>query len=590
MILTPSPKQQFFGNNGRPLDGGLVFTYAAGTNNKIATYSDESGTLNTNPIVLDFRGEANIWLDPEQTYKFVLSPRGDTDPPTNPIWSVDDIEAPFGNSNITQQFIGERLWPRTQAEIAAGVTPVNYAYSAGPVIDLRRFGLKADGVTDDTAAINLADAVAAEMGGATLQFPAGTILYDGTISPSRYVNWRGLGWVTKLKAASSSALIAVANGNNQFIDLQFEGAVITPGSYVGTCVQIGISDFNGHNTFLRCYFRRFQTAIRLGAALWTKFDQCRIEFNRVGVDFNAISAAHNSNATSFLDCLIGFNEREGIATSNAPLFNRGLVIAGGSIEGNGEEDYTTYAQVHLDTVAQFSFDGVYMESLATNKPDCIKLSNCGYGEISNGWIFGSKNGIVDGSVTNSAIFVHGMLFTTTASRCIDLQSGTRNIAMANEYGSPGSANRVTGTGCFDLTDVPLTQLNSDTTFTPVPIGSTGAGTPTITIQNGYYSRIGNQVFIRGRVTITAKTGMTGNLQISGLPIASANQPNGVFLIEVLCSGITNTAGYTTLKGFIGPASSVLEIYEEGTNVVENPVPLSNVAASTTVRFSGVYTV
>jgi hypothetical protein len=154
MILTPSPKQQFFGNNGRPLDGGLLFTYAAGTNNKIDTYSNASGTLNTNPIVLDFRGEANIWLDPEQTYKFVLSPRGDTDPPTNPIWSVDNIEAPFGNSNITQQFIGQKLWPRSQAEIAAGVTPVNYAYPPG-VVD--RYGTNTiPGTTDMGPAIQAA--------------------------------------------------------------------------------------------------------------------------------------------------------------------------------------------------------------------------------------------------------------------------------------------------------------------------------------------------------------------------------------------------------------------------------------------------
>lgn len=126
MSLSPSPKQQFFGNNGRPLEGGLLYTYIAGTTTKIATYSDSSGALNTNPIVLDFRGEANIWLDPEQTYKYVLSPRGDTDPPTNPIWSVDDIAAGLTVAELTQQFLGRILWPRTQAEIDAGVTPVKY--------------------------------------------------------------------------------------------------------------------------------------------------------------------------------------------------------------------------------------------------------------------------------------------------------------------------------------------------------------------------------------------------------------------------------------------------------------------------------
>ena len=62
MILTPSPKQQFFGNNGRPLDGGLLFTYLAGTNTKVATYQNQAGTPNTNPIVLDFRTQAPAML------------------------------------------------------------------------------------------------------------------------------------------------------------------------------------------------------------------------------------------------------------------------------------------------------------------------------------------------------------------------------------------------------------------------------------------------------------------------------------------------------------------------------------------------
>lgn len=53
----------------------------------------------------------------------------------------------------------ERVWeneligigePRTQAEISSGVTPVDYAYPEGNV---RRYGAKGDGVTDDTTAI-----------------------------------------------------------------------------------------------------------------------------------------------------------------------------------------------------------------------------------------------------------------------------------------------------------------------------------------------------------------------------------------------------------------------------------------------------
>lgn len=150
MNLSPLPKLSFLANNGRPAVGYLLFTYAAGTGNKLATYQNQGGTPNTNPIVLDFRGEANVWLDPELTYKFVLAPKGDTDPPTNPIWTVDDIAGPLTILDVTQQFIGELLWPRTTAEIAAGVTPVNFAYepyhawrylSASQLADVQSYAL-----------------------------------------------------------------------------------------------------------------------------------------------------------------------------------------------------------------------------------------------------------------------------------------------------------------------------------------------------------------------------------------------------------------------------------------------------------------
>lgn len=92
MNLSPLPVQKFFDSNGQPLAGGQLFTYVAGSSTKLATYVDSTGvTPNTNPILLDFRGECRLWIDPSLAYKFVLAPRGDTDPPGDPIWSVDNI-------------------------------------------------------------------------------------------------------------------------------------------------------------------------------------------------------------------------------------------------------------------------------------------------------------------------------------------------------------------------------------------------------------------------------------------------------------------------------------------------------------------
>lgn len=73
--------------------GYQLFTYTAGTSTKLATYSDSALTVaNTNPIILDASGSATVFLLPT-TYKFVLAPPEDTDPPTSPEQTRDNIQA-----------------------------------------------------------------------------------------------------------------------------------------------------------------------------------------------------------------------------------------------------------------------------------------------------------------------------------------------------------------------------------------------------------------------------------------------------------------------------------------------------------------
>jgi hypothetical protein len=90
--LSRTPKQKFFTNNGAPAAGYKLFTYQAGTSTKLATYQGPTtGSPNANPIVLNFRGECDLWTPPNVAYKYVLAPPTDTDPPTSPIWTVDSI-------------------------------------------------------------------------------------------------------------------------------------------------------------------------------------------------------------------------------------------------------------------------------------------------------------------------------------------------------------------------------------------------------------------------------------------------------------------------------------------------------------------
>lgn len=90
--LTPVPKIQFFADDGTPLVGGKLYSYAAGSTTPLATYTTYAGTVaNTNPVILDSRGEANVWLG-AFIYKLALYDADDA-----LIWTVDNI---LGNSNV----------------------------------------------------------------------------------------------------------------------------------------------------------------------------------------------------------------------------------------------------------------------------------------------------------------------------------------------------------------------------------------------------------------------------------------------------------------------------------------------------------
>ena len=93
--LTPTPKQQLYGSDGAPLVGGKIYTYAAGTTTPLATYTDyTAGTANTNPIILNSLGQANIWLG-TSSYKFSVYTAADV-----LLYTVDNISAPIDSSAL----------------------------------------------------------------------------------------------------------------------------------------------------------------------------------------------------------------------------------------------------------------------------------------------------------------------------------------------------------------------------------------------------------------------------------------------------------------------------------------------------------
>lgn len=91
--LLPVLKQRFFDSNGAPLAGGKLYSYVAGTTSPAATYTDQTGTVaNTNPIILDSNGYADVWIK-SGSFKFILKDASDV-----LLWTVDNVQAATSSS------------------------------------------------------------------------------------------------------------------------------------------------------------------------------------------------------------------------------------------------------------------------------------------------------------------------------------------------------------------------------------------------------------------------------------------------------------------------------------------------------------
>ena len=96
----------FTDKNGKRLSGGKVFTYEPGTLILKATYADAKGTIpNTNPIILDKSGEADIYLDGAYRIR-VLDRHGAAIIDVDNFKSFDDLKARF--EDIFLDYGGEK--------------------------------------------------------------------------------------------------------------------------------------------------------------------------------------------------------------------------------------------------------------------------------------------------------------------------------------------------------------------------------------------------------------------------------------------------------------------------------------------------
>lgn len=127
-----NPGAQFFDDNGDPLSGGKIFTYAAGTTTPKATYTDYTGgTAHANPIILDAAGRppSEVWLTYGDAYKFILKDSLDT-----LVGTFDNIDGiPPININLVRLYGSTSGYIDLVAPAVAGANTVTFPAATGTV-------------------------------------------------------------------------------------------------------------------------------------------------------------------------------------------------------------------------------------------------------------------------------------------------------------------------------------------------------------------------------------------------------------------------------------------------------------------------
>jgi hypothetical protein len=507
------PSQQALDTAANVLSGATLTFSLTSTSTPTNAYSDSSlSTPVANPLSANAAGVfIPVFLDPAIIYRVVLKTAAG---------AVLQTWDPANEQLLSQAIIAGLLWPRTQPEVSATVTPINYSRFPSPWKDISRFVSDNTGLTD--VAAQFRNAIAAEK---NIIIPEGTYRFDSEVIVGRdamriegagkgntflvlnaaagagkaLLRWSSI--LSHLDMAHLQIQIAAANKALGQIGLRFAEAhylgldsviVQGPNAAADTTVAVqfdGSGTYTGETTIDRCYF------------LGTK----------IGVDFRLVGTSARVTNTEF----IAF---PGIAGS------RGVKIAAGcagiTLEKNSFQQYER---------------GIYSEGTYLTQA----LNRYEGNTVNWEWVRGTSPRIWAAAIHENQVSGGAPVYPkNNFDICVDVGRGTTYFD--NMYIETGLGFRER-LRTFSIGEF-VTPAYSAGSFT-------ANGTQTWTVDSGdvntyAYTIVGTMMTVIFQITST----VVGGVANTQLRIAI---PGGYSAVKTVTNDCTVTNGAATARGFCG---------------------------------------
>lgn len=438
--------QQFFDNNGIPLSGGKLYSYAAGTSTPQATYTTSAGNIaHANPIVLDSAGRVatgEIWLTAGNNYKFALYTS------TNTLLATWDNITGINGTGIATNAANVQYDPAGTGAVSTTVQAKLRQY-----VSVKDFGAVGNGSTNDTTAIQ--NAINYLSAGGSLYFPAGIYLIYSTDAnylslkiASSNITLFGDGSASVIKASDNQsilAMLALQGGNNVTVknlcfdgNRQNNGTKLAPG---GRCVYVYSSNVKINNVefknsnFSGTWLGGDSTLGDTGSIENIEILSCNYHDNGGWTSTGTCSAIFGPNASttvkkvSILNSIFENNYPPSGPNDSAAinLSCQDVIVNGNFLKNNYN---VNGGQMAITSVTSAGvMDGVGSGRAIITNNNIIQTGTLN-GDITGGIeIFSSKciisNNIITGA-TSSAIYVEGTL--ATSSRYVLISNNTVDIS------------------------------------------------------------------------------------------------------------------------------------------------------------------